>query len=447
MSSPENGGKATLGKRVIQIASLLAVAALLVTLGHFVPVSNSSAGLAAALGLLLLAGVLLSDILDLVHLPHLTGYLVAGVIAGPHVLHFIDHDTVAELSQVNKLALALIALAGGLELRMSTLRELRKSLLWASLVQTVLVIGVVTGVFFVLSRFIGFTRDLPQGAVVGVSLLWAVIAVSRSPSATLGILSQYRAEGLLTRYSLAFVMSSDILVVLLMAGTMIIAHPLITPGAGISLESLGHLGHEIYGSICVGTTLGLVLILYLKFVGRHLTLVLLLLGFGFTEGVHYLKLEPLLTLITTGFIVQNLSQQGEKMLHAIEETGAIVFVVFFATAGAHLDLPLLGQLWPVALALCFTRAMATFFGQKLSSKLAADPPVLKKWGWSSMISQAGLTLGMSIVIESEFPQLGTAFGSLVIATVAINEVVGPILFKLALDRSGEIAAAQKSHSS
>ncbi len=442
MNGPASGGKASLTKRAIQMASLLAVAALLVTLGHFVPVSNSSAGLAAALGLLLLAGVLLSDILDLVRLPHLTGYLIAGVVAGPYVLHFVNHDTVAELSQVNKLALALIALAGGLELRMSTLREVRRSLLWATLVQTVVVISLVAGVFFALSPWIGFTEELPQTAVLGVALLWAVLAVSRSPSATLGILSQSRADGLLTRYSVAFVMSSDIVVVLLMAGTMLIAHPLITPGAGISLEALGHLGHEIYGSVCVGTTLGLVLIIYLKFVGRHLTLVLLLLGFGFTEGVHYLKLEPLLTLITTGFIVQNLSHQGEKLLHAIEETGAIVFVVFFATAGAHLNLPLLGQLWPVALGLCFARALATFWGQRVSSKLAADPPVLKKWGWSSMISQAGLTLGMSVVIESEFPQLGAAFRSLVVATVAINEVVGPILFKFALDRSGESGAAQ-----
>jgi hypothetical protein len=69
--------------------------------------------------------------------------------------------------------------------------------------------------------------------------------------------------------------------------------------------------------------------------------------------------------------------------------------------------------------------------------LAQDPPLLKRWGWSSLISQAGLTLGLSVVIESAFPALGSAFRSLVIATVAINEIVGPVLFKFALDRVGE----------
>lgn len=429
--------KAGLGRRVVQLISLAVVATLLVMLGKFVPASSSSAGLAAALGLLLLAGVLLSDILDLVGLPHLTGYLGAGVLAGPHVLHFINHDTVVELSQVNTLALALIALAGGLELRLDTLREVKKSLLWATLVQSTLIFAVMSGLFFLLAPYISFTKGLPPAVVLGVALLWGTLSVSRSPSATLGILSQARPDGPLTRYSLAFVMSSDIVVVLLMAITMLFARPLILPGSGVSLDALWHLMHEIYGSITVGTTLGLVLIIYLKFVGRHLILVLLLLGYGFTEGVHYLKLEPLLTFIIAGFVVQNLSAQGEKLLHAIEGVGGVVFVVFFATAGAHLDLPLLAQLWPVALALAFARGVSTYIGQRCSSSLAGDPPVLRTWGWSSMISQAGLTLGLSVVIENAFPHLGAGFRSLVLVTVAVNEVVGPILFKLALDRTGE----------
>jgi hypothetical protein len=108
-----------------------------------------------------------------------------------------------------------------------------------------------------------------------------------------------------------------------------------------------------------------------------------------------------------------------------------------------LDLLLLAQIWPIALTLAAARALATILGQKISSNLAKDPPLLKKWGWSSLISQAGLTLGLSVVIESAFPELGAAFRSLVIATVAINEVIGPVLFKFALDRVGESGTATR----
>jgi hypothetical protein len=62
---------------------------------------------------------------------------------------------------------------------------------------------------------------------------------------------------------------------------------------------------------------------------------------------------------------------------------------------------------------------------------------VKTWGWSALVSQAGLTIGMSLLVARAFPTFGEGFRSLTIATVAINEVVGPILFKFALDRTGE----------
>jgi Kef-type K+ transport system membrane component KefB len=60
-----------------------------------------------------------------------------------------------------------------------------------------------------------------------------------------------------------------------------------------------------------------------------------------------------------GFVVQNFSRQGPPLLAAVERTGSVVFILFFATAGAHLDLPLLRSLWPVALILCGARIVAT----------------------------------------------------------------------------------------
>ena len=76
-----------------------------------------------------------------------------------------------------------------------------------------------------------------------------------------------------------------------------------------------------------------------------------------------------------------------------------------------------------------------------SSRIANDPPVLRRWGWASLISQAGLTLGLSVVVARNFPEFGEGFRSLAIATVAINEMIGPVLFKLSLDRSGEAQPA------
>jgi hypothetical protein len=94
-------------------------------------------------------------------------------------------------------------------------------------------------------------------------------------------------------------------------------------------------------------------------------------------------------------------------------------------------------LWIVALILCASRALFTVIAARLSSRIAGDDPATRRWGWSALVSQAGLALGVAVVIERAIPVFNGAFRSLAIAAVAINEMVGPILFKFALDRAGE----------
>lgn len=426
----------------MQALCLAVVGGLYYLVSHAKVAPEASGGVLGATGFLLVAGMLTSEVLEQFKLPHLTGYLLAGAVAGPHVLHFFDHQTVKQLEVVNTLALSLIALAGGLELRVSDVREVARSVLTNTTTQTSMVFVTQAALFVGLAQFIPFTREMPLAMLIGVALMWGVVAVSRSPSATLAILSQTRAKGPLTRFSLAFVMTSDVVVVVLMALTITLARPLLEPGAQVSLANLKSVGHELLGSVSIGTTLGVLLVAYLRLVGRQVLVLLVTIGFVLSEGVRYLHFEPMLTFLTAGFVVQNLSNQGDKLLHSIEETSGVVFVVFFATAGAHLDLPLLATMWPIALSLCVGRFLITWIAHQLGTRWAGDSLLLRRWGWASLVSQAGLTLGLAVVIARNFPTFGESFRSLVIASVAINEVVGPILFKLALDRLGETGASE-----
>lgn len=437
-------GKSRLG-RVVDALGLVVVFAVLWAASYLAPGHVGDAALLATLGFLLLAGTLLSELVGILGVPHLTGYLGAGILAGPHVFHLIDHATVDRLTPVNTLALSLIALAGGAELRLDTLRRGVKSLGAATLVQSVSVFFVVGAVFYAAHPYIAFTRDLPPGTILAAAILWAVLAVSRSPTAALGIIQQTRASGPLTQYTLAFVMASDIVVVVLLAAAITVARPLVDPGLTFSMEAFSRLGHEILGSVALGTTLGLVLVVYLKLVGRNqLLVVLVALGFGATEVLHYLHYDALLTFMVAGFVVQNLSKQGDHLLHGIEQAGTVVFVIFFASAGAHLNVPLLLSLWPVAVLLAATRGAVTFGAAKVASRIANDGGVIRTWGWAPLISQAGFSLGIAQLATRDFPIFGRGFADLAIATIALNEFFGPILFKLALDKTGETRAPTPS---
>jgi Kef-type K+ transport system membrane component KefB len=438
MSAPVRKGP--LG-RLAEILALAGIVALMLGVGRFSGTLEGDwirTGRAlAAVGFFLLAGTLTSSLLEVLRLPHLTGYLLAGIVAGPYVLHAVNHQAVADLSIVNSLALSLIALAGGAELRIASVRNGLRSLGWATLVQNGLALVILPATFVLARDLVPFTRGMPLPAVFAVAMLWGVVAITRSPSAVMGILSQTRPAGKLTDFTVGFVMTSDVVVVVLLALVLTAVRPLLEPGASLSLSAFGELGHELLGSVAIGTTLGLLLVAYLRFVGRQILLVLLLLGLVVVEVITYLRFEWLLTFLTAGFVVQNFSRQGEKLLHAIEHTGEVVYVIFFALAGAHLDLPLLGSLWPAAVLFFGVRAATAWVGARLSGRLAGDPPGLRAWGWAGLVSQAGLALGIASKMQAQFPAFGAQFGALAVAAVALNEMVGPVLFKLALDRSGE----------
>src|SRR3954468_15605285 len=144
--SGHGGSKKTTATRAIQAVSLLVTFGVLYGVTRVTEL-ETHLGTVAAVGFMLLAGTLMSELLETIGLPHLSGYLLAGIVGGPHVLHLVDHHTVGELSPVNTLALSLIALAGGAELRVETLRSVARGLAWATLLQSTVVLVCVAGVF------------------------------------------------------------------------------------------------------------------------------------------------------------------------------------------------------------------------------------------------------------------------------------------------------------
>ncbi|HEY1906118.1 MAG TPA: hypothetical protein VGG91_08755, partial [Myxococcaceae bacterium] len=106
--------------RGVELLLLIVLVGLMLLASHATHEGGRSHAL-AALGFLLLAGTVVATLLEPLGIPHLTAYLLAGMASGPYVLHLVDHQAVEELSPINALALSLIALAGGAELRVSKL--------------------------------------------------------------------------------------------------------------------------------------------------------------------------------------------------------------------------------------------------------------------------------------------------------------------------------------
>jgi Kef-type K+ transport system membrane component KefB len=414
----------------------LALTALVWTLLRRADIVPQHGGALFALGLLVLAGTVAGSLAAFVGLPRLTGYLLAGIVCGPQGLALFSTGEVKALSLVNGLALALIALQAGAEITVGTLGRIWRSVLASSIAQIALVIAPMAVVFALLAPKIPFAASFQGAPLVALAVLWGVFMLTRSPTVTLAVLTETRAKGPLAEHALGVVVLLDVLVLPLFAAALAFARGEML-GATFELHSFAVLGEELFASMCAGVTFGLVLALLLKLTRER---VLVLVGFGYavTAISTYLDYDTLLVFVVAGFVITNLTRLGEEVVHAAERLAAVVMVVFFATAGAKLDLEALRTLWPVAIAFFVARVVVTIVSTRLGHIIAKDPPVVRRGAWYAFVSQAGVTIGLATIVADALPGVGRAFASLVIAVVGLNEVAGAVMFKFALGRAKEI---------
>jgi Kef-type K+ transport system membrane component KefB len=445
MSAPTTTGPVSVRDRIVTTGR--GVLALAVLVGALLVVDvrgwdARSGGALFALGFLLIAGTVGGRVAAFFGLPRLTGYLCVGVAAGPHGFALFGKPEVEALTLINGLALAFIALQAGADLTMAMLKRSLKSLLFASLSHTVVLGGGMVVVFWALARFMDFTSGLELATLLALAGVWAAMAVSKAPAATLAILGETRAQGPVSEHSLGVVVLLDVFVLVLFSVALMIARSQMDPAAaGLSLHAFEALGMEIFSSVAAGTTFGLVIAMWFAWVGREKLLFTVVLAYGVTAFCQYFHYDTLLVFVVAGFVVMNLTRQGEELVHTTESAGAAVMVVFFATAGAKLDLGALRTAGAVAAGLTFGRIFLTWLACQVGHVLARDPAPVRRYAHTSFISQAGVTIGLAAIVHEELGVPGAGIATLAIAVVSINELIGPIAFKIGLSRAGEVRAA------
>jgi hypothetical protein len=231
---------------------------------------------------------------------------------------------------------------------------------------------------------------------------------------------------------------------------------------------------EILGSLAAGAALGLVYTLLVRklVAGRDL----LIMAFGtvlLATGVSlHFGLSLILTNMAAGFVLANTRREGfvRRATDPLREVMQLLFILFFCLAGAHLRLSELPKLGIVGLAYVLARSAGLIGGARLGGAVGHIEKKIKKWIGLGILSQAGVAIGLSLIVSSEFSEMagapgvaaavaryavrhpdasrlvydplvvGAAVITVITATSVIFEIVGPVLTKIALSRAGEIGA-------
>jgi Kef-type K+ transport system membrane component KefB len=374
-------------------------------------------------------------------LPRLVGYLLAGLALGPSITGIVPAGVLEDLGMMKRLAVGLIGLLAGAELRMADLRQRHRAIVWILALQGAAVLVAIWGAALLARRWIPFLEALPPGPLVFVSLLFAATLTVNSPMVTLALLTETRASGPLAKTTLGVVLVADVAVILLFTAAFSLARGSLGQEMQGTPEILFSLLREVLGSIFAGALVGGVLSLYLRYVKRELVVFAVVVVFATAAAAQALGFELLLSLLVAGFFVENIAPvRAEPLVETLHLMAVPVFVIFFAMAGAELQLGAFRAVWGLALGVAVVRLGAVFVGSRAGARLGRAEPAVVEHIWTGLVSQAGVALGLATIVADRLPELGAAMQVLIVGVIALNESVGPVFFRRGLDRAGEIVA-------
>src|SRR5439155_17404442 len=264
------------------VASLFALGLMMALFHRVTAGAPLEARATLALGYLLLVAYVGGEIARRVRLPRLTGYLLVGFAVGPAWLELVRREEVDALRFIADAAVALIALAAGLELTLERWRQGRVALARLATGAIVFPFLVVTLVMLSVIRWFPLTVHQPLGDAVVVALVLGTLAAASSPTVTMATMSELDARGPVARALLSITVVQDIAIAILF--TLVLANGglLTSPGA-LNVAVAGTAILQLLGSAAAGTLLGFALERYLRLVQRETAVFLVAAAFVAAE--------------------------------------------------------------------------------------------------------------------------------------------------------------------
>lgn len=423
------------------VGLLMAVLLLAVGARSFLPADATvnGTGAAFALGVVLLCALLVGKAFHALKLPHLTGYLACGALLGPDVLDLVTPAMLGDLTLIKRVAVGLIALIAGCELDLRALRPRLASigvlasisLACASIALTVVSYG------YVLPN-IPTTAALEPVPRLVVAVLIANVLSALSPAVVIGILTETRSRGPLSEAALSIVVLADLAIVVAYAATGSLVDATFPTGTDTSSALLA-LGMHLFGSMVAGAGVGLMIVVYARAVGRRTGLFVFAVLFVVAEVGMALHLDPLLTGLTAGLLIENASAlAGEEVIRDTQVATLPTFALFFAVVGAEVRLEAFAAMATFAVVLAAVRAIGLTAGTRIARRVVSLDPDMARRIPFAMFPQAGIALALASGVASSSWPWADEIGSLLLGAILVNEAIGPVFFRMALERAGEI---------
>lgn len=390
-----------------------------------------------ALGVALLCCLALGRLGPRLRVPRVTLYLLVGMALGPHgLLRFLDGptaeavllgpQTAAPLRALEQLAACFIVFGIGSEFRLPVLRRVGPRVRWVAGAE-VLATGALVGAAVWLA-----TGD------AGLAVVAPALAVSTAPSATLVTLREVAAEGPASRATILCAGLDNLAALLLFPALLAIGL-----GTGMPLAAIGTAGL----ALAAGAAIGLAAAVALEVMERPAEQVML----GLVAVLATLACEPLfaaaapgtalLAAFGAGVAVANASPHSEGFLERVQAAAYPLYVLFFLASGRELHVEALAAVGGLGVLFVGARALGKLGGAWIGLRLAGWQHELPRSFGSGLLSQAGVALALATALEQAAPGRSAELRQVVLTSVVIFELAGPLLLRRMVVSAGEVKLA------
>ncbi|MGM0576731.1 MAG: cation:proton antiporter [Myxococcota bacterium] len=387
----------------------------------------------AAIGFVVLAAHALAELAASITLPRVTGYILAGIVLGPQVGGLLGAHVVEDLQVFNTLALALIALEAGLELELGAIRRVARTLGSIVAFKIPLAWLMVGGAFLAASPLLPWAEGMSWPTLLAIALVLGALSIGTSPAVSVAVISESGVKSRTADLVLSLAVFKDLVMIIMLAVSIAVAGALTSPGEAMDMSLFTEVALKVGLSIGAGVLLGGLLIGWFRWVRWQPVLLLLVLGYGVNTVADVLHLKMLLVFIAAGFTVTNFSSYGERLHEPLALLAVPVFILFFTTVGAGLDLVASLAVLPVGGILFVARAGMLFTATRLGGRLAGESRAFSNNLTQGLLSQAGVALGLLLVAREALPDLAEPLGQVATVLISLNLLVGPVLLRRALD--------------
>ncbi|WP_434298096.1 cation:proton antiporter [Clostridium sporogenes] len=385
----------------------------------------------------------LGKLISKVKLPAILGWLIAGMILGPHAVGLVNEATLnAEWYKtiVNILECA-VGLLIGTELVWNKIKKSGKQLIITTLTQSLGTFFVVSVVFAVVFYFTGIPLYL--------ALIFGGIALATAPAPALSVVREFKTDGPVTRTLIPMAALDD------MVGVVVFFSTISIISAKISEQKV-----PIYMillivllPIIIGLGTGLLAGFLLKkentpqkTIVLLITIILISSGVGFIFDKVILP-KPVLNFMLIGMAFSatfaNMISKNrlEEIMSAFNPILDISMIVVILNLGTPLDYHLILGAGLFTAIYIISRAVGKYSGAFFGAAITHSPQAVKKYLGLTLLPHSGVSLvftGIAVsVLTGPAPECAKIIQGTIAAAAVINEVIAVIVAKKAFEWAGE----------